>query len=409
MTVLDLLRSSPRYLAFGFLHFFFSIVGQTVFISLFVERMTEGLGWGEQTFAGIYSGVTLAAAFSLPFVGTWVDRLRVRYVSTAAAAVLVVGLVTLGAARDPWLLIPALFVVRLGGQGVLPLIGSTAIGRYFTEGRSKALSASLIGISAAEVVVPPLAVWGMGRLGYGPVWWLAAAAVVAVFLPAVWLLVRRRDAFQRADTVARQLAASSPSETGGRSWSRAEVLADPRFYLLLPALILIPFLFTGLVFNQAILTEQRGYTATLFALGLSTYGATRVVCLLLAGVAADRVGVLRLLRFVHLPALLALACLIVIGDSWSVPAFFGLAALTAGVESVIWPALWAERYGPRYLGSIKSMIRVVVVFASATAPIAFSLGMNWNARAWLTLVLAYGVTAWVGVLLADRVSPASVR
>jgi hypothetical protein len=68
MTILDLLRRHPRYLSFGFLHFFFSAVGQTFFISLFVADMTLRMEWADGTFAGIYSGITLAAAFALPFM-----------------------------------------------------------------------------------------------------------------------------------------------------------------------------------------------------------------------------------------------------------------------------------------------------------------------------------------------------
>jgi len=132
MTTLQLLRTHPRYLLFGFLHFFFSAVGQTFFISLFVVGMSERMGWGEGTFAAIYSGVTLVAAFLLPVIGVQVDRLRVRYVSTFTAVVLIGALATLALTHSIYFLVPALFVARLGGQGVLPLIGSTTIGRFFT-------------------------------------------------------------------------------------------------------------------------------------------------------------------------------------------------------------------------------------------------------------------------------------
>jgi len=36
MTMRQLIQAHPRYLGFGFLHYFFSSVGQTFFISLFV-------------------------------------------------------------------------------------------------------------------------------------------------------------------------------------------------------------------------------------------------------------------------------------------------------------------------------------------------------------------------------------
>lgn len=399
MTTLDLLRRHPRYLSFGFLHFFFSAVGQTFFISLFVADMSLRMEWAEGTFAGIYSGVTLAAAFMLPFIGTQVDRLKVRYISTATALVLILGSVTLGLTTNIYGLIAALLVIRLGGQGVMTLIGSTVIGRYFNEGRGKALSASIIGISVAEVIFPPAVVWLMERQGYTTVWLVAAAVLLVIFIPAIWLLVRRNDNFQRADTVAAEHLAAAPDKVEQVSWTRAQVLRDRRFQLLFPAFIFIPFVFTGLVFNQSAIAVERSYTAAWMALGLSAYGLSKVVCLLSAGSISDRFGPDRMLRFVYLPVLLGLLCLMFIEGKFAIPAFFVLIGITAGMESVIWPSLWAERYGPRYLGSIKSTVRFLVVLASASAPIIFSIGLGFGLQNLLIGLVAYGllcvVLVWV--------------
>lgn len=397
MTMLSLLRQHPRYLGFGFLHYFFSAVGQTFFISLFVASMSERMNWQDGTFAALYSGATLLAAFSLPFIGTQVDRLRVRYVSTATALLVVAGCLILGFTRNIYWLAAALFVVRLGGQGVLTLIGSTTIGRYFEEGRGKALSASIIGISVAEVLLPSGVVYLLERQGYGTVWLIAAAVITLLFIPAVWLLIRRHDNFQRADTVAAEQAAADPERKVAASWTRGQVLKDRRFQILIPVFIFIPFVFTGLVFNQSVIAEQRTYTAAWMALGLSTYGLSKVVCLLSAGSISDGFGPARLLRFVYFPVLIGLFCLWAVNGKWSIPLFFALTGITAGIESVIWPALWAERYGPRFLGSIKSTVRLLVVLASAIAPVAFSFGLRLGLDNLLLGLLGYGV---ICVLLA---------
>lgn len=400
MTILQLFRTHPRYLAYGFFHFFFSAVGQTFFISLFVLAMSERMGWGEDTFAGLYSGVTLVAAFLLPVVGVQVDRLRARTVSTVTALVVAAGLVTLSFTTSLWFLVPALFLVRFGGQGVLPLIGSTTIGRFFEEGRGKALSASIIGISAAEVAVPPLAVWLMEVAGYQRVWLAAAAAIVLVFIPAVWALIRKEDAFQRGDMVA---AAQANTASPQASWTRGEVLRDRRFRLLIPVFVFLPFLFTGLVFNQSVLGADRGYTAAWMALGLSAYGGSRALCLLSVGALADAHGAARLLRFAYLPLLIGLAVLLFFHQDFAVPVFFALAGVTGGVESVLMPALWAERYGPRFLGSIKSTVRLLVVLAAAAAPIVWSVGFGWSIDGWLAVMLAYGAACQLLLRLERRV------
>ena len=392
-----LTRQNGRYLGFGFLHFFFSFVGQTFFISLCVARMTERMGWADNTFAGIYSAVTLVAAFVLPAIGTQVDRHRVRYVSTVAAGCLLAGTALLAFSQQIALLVMGLFIVRLGGQGVMPLIGSTTIGRYFDRRRGRALALSIIGISAGEVLLPPLVTEAMEAYGYATVWLLAGFAVACVFIPLVWLLVRRHDDFQKATTVAEAQQRRDPETAEVASWSRGDVLRDRRFQLVLPIVLFIPFVFTGLVFNQSVIAEARGYTAETMAYGISTYGLVRVVFLLFGGDLIDRIGPTTLLRFVLLPAVAGLLVLLLVEESWAVPVFFGLMAVSGGTDSVNTPALWAERYGPRYLGSIKSTVRLFVVVSSAAAPILFSYGLGWSQRGWLLILVGYGILC---VLLA---------
>jgi MFS family permease len=281
----------------------------------------------------------------------------------------------------------------------MTLIGSTVIGRYFNEGRGKALSTAIIGISVAEVILPPAVVWLMVRQGYTTVWLVAAAVLLVVFIPAIWLLIRRNDNFQRADTVAAEHLAAAPEKIAPTSWTRAQVLRDRRFQLLIPVFIFIPFVFTGLVFNQSVIATERSYTAAWMALGLSSYGLSKVVCLLSAGGVSDRFGPDRMLRFVYLPVLLGLLCLMLIEGKFSIPAFFVLTGITAGMESVIWPSLWADRYGPRYLGSIKSAVRFLVVLASASAPVIFSIGLGLGLQNLLIGLIGYGllciVLVWV--------------
>ncbi|MEM9261336.1 MAG: hypothetical protein AAGA62_16970, partial [Bacteroidota bacterium] len=68
------------------------------------------------------------------------------------------------------------------------------------------------------------------------------------------------------------------------------------------------------------------------------------------------------------------------------------------------PALWAARYGPRFLGSIKSTVRLLVVLASATAPVAFSFGLQLGQERWLGFILAYGLFCLALVWVEHRIN-----
>ena len=397
MTLLQTVRTHPRYIAFGFLHFFSSAVGQTYFVGLFVAAVTAQLGWAEGTFAALYSGATLAAAFTLPVVGAQVDKYRVRYVSTAVALVLATALSLLGSTGHIAVFAVALYLTRLGGQGVLPLIASTVIGRYFVAGRGAALSATNIGKSIAEVLVPPLAVALMASVGYAWVWYTAAGWMLLLFLPAAWLLIPRHDSFQRADTAAVAYDNAVAGDVQAVSLTRGEALRGRFLRCILPAYVFSPLVLTGVVFTQTLIAEQRGYTAAWMALGVSAYGIARSVLVLVGGGLVDHYGTTWVLRLIHLPVLAGLVVLALLDHRLSIPLFFVLCGSSMGVESVLWPSLWAERYGPRYLGSIKSAIRVFMVLGTAVSPLLFTWGLGYSLEAVAWVAVVYGVLA-VGLI-----------
>jgi MFS family permease len=398
-TYFSLLQRAPRYLLYGFLHFFASSVGQTFFISLFVLDITKRMDWAEGTFAYVYSGITLAAAFLLPLVGKQIDRIRIRYVSLATASFLAIACFVISDTNHPVVLVAGLFVVRLGGQGIMPLIGSTTIGRYFTSERGKALSLSLIGIPVAEIIIPSLVVWILAQYGFSTAWIIAGFSMAAVFIPAVWLLIKKRDAFQTAAATATLLADSS--EKTLTSWTRNEVLKDARFRVLFPLLLFTPFVMTGMMFNQAIIGQKLTVAAESLALAISCYGFARVCCILFGGSLTDHFGPEALPKFAFTPMLLGLVLFALSQNQWGVFAFYALAGVTAGIESVIWPALWSQRYGPQHLGTIKSTLRVFMVVISAIAPVAFSLGFRWDLGLFTWAVIGYLV---IGISLSRKKS-----
>ena len=400
LTARQLLARYPRYLAYGFLHCLSSAVGQTYFVGLFVPAVSAAYGWADGTFAALYSGVTLAAAFLLPAGGAQVDRRPARTVTTALALALAAALCVLAATPHVVLFAAALLVARLGGQAVLPLISSTTVGRYFEAGRGRALALTNVGKSVAEVVVPPAAAALLTGAGFAAVWYAGAAWLALGFLPLTWWLLPRGDAFQRADSAAAagpktHVPSGHPSDApAAASLTVREAFRDRSLRLTLPAYVFAPFVITGVIFNQALVGEARGVSAAAIAWGVSAYGLARTVCVLAGGPVVDRLGAERVLRAVHLPMLAGLALLAFAKSPWALTGFLVLAGMGMGVEGVLWPALWAERYGPRHLGGIKGAIRVFMVLGTAAAPVLFGYGIAaLGVRPVLAAALAYGALA----------------
>ena len=64
---------------FASIGLFFSGPGQTFSVSIFINAYIEEFGWSRSLVSTYYSLATLAAGFTLPFIGRIVDRKGYRF------------------------------------------------------------------------------------------------------------------------------------------------------------------------------------------------------------------------------------------------------------------------------------------------------------------------------------------
>ena len=99
---------------------------------------------------------TLASAMCLPFVGRLVDVMPEH--KTILIVVPVLAGATLLAAYAPsvMVLVIAIFLLRLFGQGMMTHIALTATGRWFAAQRGRAVSLVVLGHQGGEASLPLL-------------------------------------------------------------------------------------------------------------------------------------------------------------------------------------------------------------------------------------------------------------
>ena len=153
-----------------------------------------------------------------------------------------------------------------------------------------------------------------------------------------------------------------------RHWTRPEVLRTPLFWAVIPGLTAFPALATAFWFHQVHYAQVNGWShlsiVAVFPLGTAAF----ILSTLGFGWALDRVGSGRLMPFYLLP----LACgFAVLAFAPSVP-FVALGIVLMGVagggQATLPSACWAEFFGTRSLGAIKSMVTSVLVLGSALGP-----------------------------------------
>ena len=337
--------------------------GQTFFVSVFGASLRQEFALSNSTYGLTYGIATLCSAALLIRVGALADQWALARVTSLALILLAGGCVVLGMALHWLVLIPGFLLIRLGGQAMLTHLGMTVAGRYFRLGRGRIMALTAAGFPLAEATLPASAGfvlaqnwWGGWRLP----WFGAAGFLLLVVLP---LLLRLARGAQHPIHMN-----STDSAATMESLSRAQVLRDPGFYLVLPATLAAPFSVTAIMFHQSTIGELRGWSLEVIAASLTCFALGHFISLFIAGPLIDRVGAQRSLPLVLLPMWCGMLVLALTAAEWTPYLYLGLIGSTMGGSGAASGALWPERYGTRHIGAIRSVAQAALVFSTALAP-----------------------------------------
>lgn len=354
------LQSNLRWLFAGYLLTLFSGFGQTFFISLSSGNLRAEFGLSHGDFGLLYMIATLASASVLPWVGRSVDVYPIQRVAAAVVIGLTLCCAMMASVSSVWMLFVVIFGLRLTGQGMMTHISLTAMGRWFSAQRGRAVSLAVLGFPTAEAVFPVSFVAISNAVGWRTSWWIAAAALCLIALPFIFKLLQED----------RQPKSPIGAEDGyqGRHWTRREVLRDPVFWAVCAGVLAPPFIGTAVMFHQVYLVELRGWSLELFASAFILMAATSVGSSLVIGGLVDRYSARAMLPVMLLP--LSVACFVLSTIHAPVAAFIFMALLGIGngFTSTLIGALWPEVYGTRHIGAIRSLAFAFMVFSSAAGP-----------------------------------------
>ncbi|MDN2567852.1 MFS transporter [Aquibium sp. A9E412] len=360
MSFVLFLRENARWIAGGFLLTFFSSYGQTFFIALSAGEIRAEYGLTHGQFGTLYMLATLASAFTMPRFGQIVDRHSARTVTLIIVPMLALACVAMALSRSLLVLAVTIYLLRLFGQGMMTHNAFTAMGRWFAAQRGRAVSIVTLGHNVGEAIFPLAFVTVAAIVGWRNGWLVAAAMLLLVALPAIATLMAVERAPRSSDPLPR---AAAP-----RDWTRAEVVRDPQFYLLLLGVMAPGFIGTTIFFHQVYLVELRGWSLEVFASSFTFMAAMTVIFALVAGQLIDRFSAVAVLPSYLLP--LSAACLILAGfeAQWAAFAFMGLLGVSYGFSSTLFGAVWPEIYGIRHLGAVRALTVAIMVFATAMGP-----------------------------------------
>ena len=365
MNPLKVLRENGRLVAFGFFMCFCSSIGQTFFISLFNGEIRRMFSLTHGDIGTMYAAGTIASAATLMVAGRLVDRVRLSLVVVFVLGGLAAAAFGMGLLWSALALPVVFFALRLFGQGLTSHTGMTAMGRYFTATRGRAISLAALGYSAGEAILPTAVILLLGYISWQSLW-LGISAVVAASIPiALYLL---------GGKLPTEMEGPSTRATAHRqNWRLGEALAERGFWLRVPTLISPAFILTGFFFHQVHLAGEKGWPLPLIAGSFTGYAVSSIVTSLLAGPLVDKFSARKVWLWILLPMMVGCTVLWAVRASWAAPLFMVLFGITSGLYGIASTAIWPELYGARHLGSIKAVVQSVMVLASGLSPALFGL------------------------------------
>ena len=399
--------ANPRFLGFGFLLAFVSSAGQTYFIGVFGAGIQAEFGLDPGSWGRIYMIGTLASALVINWTGMLIDRIDLRWFSALAMLGLAGACVTIASVSTPMMLVVAVFLLRQFGQGLCSHTGITSMARYFNADRGKAIALAAIGFSFGEALLPVAGLYAATALGWRTTYYLVALAVLSLIVLALWLLRGHGERHARHLDALEQQASEDQS---GADYTRRDMLMERRFYLLLPAMIAPAMIGTALFFFPAEIAAAKHWSSLWLTGNYWLYSVVGVATTIYSGILIDRFGARRVVPLFLLPLAASLVVLILSDHPWLVWPYMILMGISTGIYFTGLSALWAELYGPKHLGAIKSLTNAIMVFASALGPALVGTLLQWGVPfAGVMLLLAafcLGATVLLVYALRDSIRPA---
>ncbi len=335
--------------------------GQTFFIALSVPVFLREFELGEAQFGLLYSLATLLGALALPYTGSFIDRISLPRYTAAVVGALAGASLLVAVSPHVMVLAAGILGLRMVGQGLLGHVSMTVMAREFHQNRGKALGFASLGYPLGEALLPALFASLVYLVSWRAAWLAIAATLLLVVLPGLLLLLKQHGG--RKAPSAKEGPAISDTFDARMIWR------DWRLYCLLPAILALPFVQTGLFLYQLPLAESKGWSAALIASAFTAYALSRALSSIAVGPVIDRFSAARLAPVYLLPNALGLGVLLSTNAAWVAPVYLVLVGVSGGCSSSIISAIWAEFYGPEHVGKVRSAITSLTVMSTAGAPL----------------------------------------
>ena len=373
-----------------------TLPGRTQGLGLITESLLRDLHMDRVTYATVNLwGTLIGTAFCLP-CGRLLDRFGSRVVLAAVLAGLggtVLAMSHIIGTSGLWITVT---LTRGFGQSALSVVSLALVGKWFARRLNIAMGVYSLLVGIGFMTAFPGVGQAVLHFGWRATWAAVGWTLLAILLPAGWLLVRDRP----EDRGAALDGDEAHQPVGLIDLTLRDALRSPAFWVFALSSSVFGLVYSGIsLFNESILVE-RGFNASTYhtvlaisaLLGLlanfgggwlATYWPIqRVMGLGMAALGGALLG----LPFVH-----TFADVVLYGITMGI---------AGGIVTVVFFSVWGQAFGRNHLGRIQGCAQMMTVLASAVGPLLLAETLrktgSYDAVFYglAALVCLLGITSW---------------
>ncbi|MCZ6828025.1 MAG: MFS transporter [Gammaproteobacteria bacterium] len=350
---------------------------------------------------GTFAGMVVA-----PLAGALIDRYPMRWLMSGGVVIFAVGLLLLANSTSitQYVVIFGLTMALTNGFAG-SMATSTAISRWFTSSRGKALGIAAIGTSAGGILIPALVTYWLAETGWRGTMENLAMMALIVILPLVFLSVRGRP--EEVGLLPEGASAENPPATSGdRQLGFQDIIRNPAYWYIGLSLGALFCVYSAVLANLTPYATGLGYSAAqgstlIMALAIASFAGK-----LMFGFIADKIDLKHGLWGAQL--LVAVALLILASE----PGYFlilvsaCLMGLATGGMLPVWGSMMARVFGLLSYGKAMGLMGPLITLSVMPGFTLIGRLYDANGNYQLALLVFSGITMLAAALLVPlRLAP----
>ncbi|HKY09140.1 MAG TPA: MFS transporter [Candidatus Binatia bacterium] len=352
-------------------------------LSIFLKPITEELGVSRGAFSLIRTFEIGVAALIVPVLGSWIDRYGGRGILVLGVLMEGAGLLLSSVVQNFWQFVLVRCSLVIAGEALLgSLVINVTIAQWFVRKRGRAMAIANLGTGVAKLSIPLIAAYLFVLIGWRGTWAVfGLIAPALVVLPALIFIRKRPEDMGLLPDGEKPSHQTEPAETpragagAARSnhrdvaWTRAEVLRDPTFWLLVLTFGIASIGIAGLNLHIFSFVTDIGYSPLIAASFMSTIALTQFASTLVWGTMADKFDI-RKISFIQFAIQgTGLVLMITSADIRLVYGGFFLYGTGLAGSFVLREVIWANFFGRTSLGTVRGLsLFFSHLFAASGAP-----------------------------------------